>query len=55
MIRILITKHSSFNNIKKEFSNFEILKDLENFSNSEINLSFVLKLALEYNLEELAM
>jgi hypothetical protein len=35
--------------------NFESLKDLDNFSREEINLSYIVMLALEFKMEEIAM
>jgi hypothetical protein len=51
----MVNKHSNLYDIQKEYNYFELYQDLENYAQSEVVLCYVIKIALDYNLEDLAM
>lgn len=51
----MVNKHSILYDMQKDYSYFQTVEDLENYSQSEIILSYVIKLSLDYNMEDLAM
>jgi hypothetical protein len=51
----MVNKHSILYDIQKDYNYFESPQDIENYARSEYVLCYVIKIALDYSLEDLAM
>jgi len=51
----MVNKHSILYDMQKDYNYFQTNEDLENYSKSEMVLCYVIKLSLDYNMEDLAM